>query len=259
SGVLKLPHAQINPAQTNLAYQQAFLRQGGHRTIALVRNLLTSANTIRGVETNLGNFYAANTVICAGGLTRRLLPTENLNLPLYFTYAQLIKTPPVTTQLNSLIMPAVQARFTLEAQASQLDWLSLEQDNIPNSAKIPPILDIGAAQFKDGSICLGQISGIPANLGIELDLQQAEAKIRQGIANILPSLANLPGKCHQCLVAFTHPGIAVIGQLPQHPGGYIFSGFTSALLYTPPLARRFAQWATGQTDQIIAKLTASLN
>jgi glycine/D-amino acid oxidase-like deaminating enzyme len=38
-------------------------------------------------------------------------------------------------------------------------------------------------------------------------------------------------------------------------GVYIFSGFTNPLVFVPPLAKRFANWAAGEEDDIIAQLS----
>jgi glycine/D-amino acid oxidase-like deaminating enzyme len=36
-------------------------------------------------------------------------------------------------------------------------------------------------------------------------------------------------------------------------GIHLFSGFTSTLVFAPPLARHFASWATGKKDNLISR------
>ncbi|MGB5771113.1 MAG: FAD-binding oxidoreductase, partial [Crocosphaera sp.] len=69
SGVLKLPHGHIHPQKTNDAYQQAFSRLGGEIKYEQVNQLISHNNILEGVRTNREQYYAKNTVICAGGLS----------------------------------------------------------------------------------------------------------------------------------------------------------------------------------------------
>ena len=248
AGALKLPHGHIHPQKTNDAYQQAFLRCGGKIIFAEVVGFLQEGEIIQGVKTDKNNYYAANTVVCAGGLTRSLLLEIGTNIPNYFTHAQVIKTSPVDNiTLNTLVMPAVQKRFELETEINNWDTESSEP--------ITSIIDAGAIQFIDGSLCLGQISAIIPNPRTELDQKTGEKLIRQEIAKILPDLAGIPGICHHCLVAFNPDRIALVGKLATINGMYIFSGFTSTLVFAPPLARRFAKWVANGEDSIIDRLS----
>lgn len=251
AGALKLPHGHIHPQKTNDAYQQAFLRSGGEIIFEEVVDFLPEKEKIKGVKTNKNTYYAANTVVCAGGLTRSLLLETGINLPNYFTHAQAILTPPVNIRLRTLVMPAVQKRFGLETVID--NW------NTESSELVTSILDIGAIQFLDGSFCLGQVSAIIQNQETKLDQKTGEQQIRQGIAKILPDLAEIPGTCYQCLVAFNPQDIALVGKLNNMDGIYIFSGFTSTLVFAPPLAKRFANWAANGEDEIIERLSAKLN
>ena len=247
AGALKFPHGHIHPQKTNYAYQQAFLRQGGEIVFEEVTNFLSSGANIIGVQTKQNSCYAANTVVCAGGLTRSLLQNIGIAIPNYFTHAQVIKTTPVALRLQAIVMPAVQQRFTLEAEIDNWET-NLSQ---PTSS----IIDAGAIQFLDGSLCLGQISAIMPNFQAKLSQQAGEELIRQEIAKILPDLAQIPGNCHHCLVAFNPLNIALVDRLASMDGVYVFSGFTSTLVFAPPLARRFANWVTKGKDTIIPQLS----
>lgn len=250
SGVLKLPHAHIHPQKTTAAYLQAFKRNGGQVVYEQVKDLLHKGEDTVGVTTNSNRYYADNTVVCAGGLSRSLLKRAGINVKNYFTHAQLIMTPPMDLELATVVMPAVQQRFLLEAEAIQTEaaW------NPPYSEPVRQILDPGAVQFMDGSLCMGQISSIAYNPQAKFDLIAAEAQIREQVGEVLPLLEDLPGKCHSCLVAFNNRGIALLGNLVEDKRLYIFSGFTSTLVYAPILARRFAAWLAGEEDKIIEDL-----
>lgn len=251
AGALKLPHGHIHPQKTNNAYQQAFLRGGGEIIFEEVVDFLQEKETIRGVKTDKNSYYAANTVVCAGGLTRSLLLETGIQIPNYFTHAQAILTSPTDICLRTLVMPAVQKRFELETEID--NW------NRDSTELVTSILDVGAIQFLDGSFCLGQISAIIPNPRTELDQKTGENRIRQGIARILPNLAEIPGTCYYCLVAFNPQNIALIGKLTNRDGIYIFSGFTSTLVFAPPLARRFASWIVNGEDEVIDRLSSRLS
>jgi glycine/D-amino acid oxidase-like deaminating enzyme len=262
SGVLKLPHGHIQAQKTTAAYIQAMLRNGGKVLYEQVLELMRQGDKITGVTTKINSYSGNNTVVCAGGLSRSLLRQIGVNVNNYFTHAQLIMTPPVDLELSTVVMPAVQQRFLLEAQP-----ISLEPEQIPENPGTRAILDPGAVQFLDGSLCMGQISAIAddphAQFNLAISLRErsaiAEAQIREQVGNILPLLEEIPGTCHQCLVAFNHQGIALVGNLANITGLYLFSGFTSTLLYAPVLARRFARSQTGKIDQIINQLQLTLN
>ena len=253
SGVVRFPHARVHPQKTTLAYQAAFCRLDGEIIYDRVVEFLHDDLIIKGVKTTKSNYYSDNTVVCAGGLSRSLLASVGVRVPVYFTYAQLIKTPPVDIRLSTLVMPAVQKRFDLESKGSSLDLDLFWDESEPKS--LLPILDPGAVQFKDNSLCIGQISQIITNPAANIDTITGEEKIRHGISNILPSLANIPGTCHSCLVAFANNSIATVGSIDNFKGIYLFSGFTSTFLFAPPLAKHFVNWVSSGEDKIISQLS----
>lgn len=249
SGVLKLPHGHIQAQKTTNAYIQAMIRNGGKIIYEQVVNLVRQGDKITGVTTTTNNYYGNNTVVCGGGLSRSLLQQAGVKVNNYFTHAQLIMTPPMDLELATVVMPAVQQRFRLEAQAAAID---------PGDQVDRVILDPGAVQFIDGSLCIGQISAIAENPQAKFDLAIAEAQIREQVGYILPLLEDIAGTCHSCLVAFNNQGIALVGNLANITGLYLFSGFTNTLIYAPVLARRFAQSQTGTVDKIIEQLQLTL-
>ena len=252
AGALHLPHGHIHPGKTTQAYLQGYQRLGGEIKFVQVQSLLQSGNVVKGVATNHGNYYAAQTVVCAGGLSRALLKKAGINVCIYFTHAELIKTPPVDIKLQALIMPANLQRFALEAEASKAQMESRWDQ--PDNELVSPILDPGAVQFADGSLRLGQWSRILSDPYGNIDASVSERAIRQGVGTILPSLGNLPGTWHHCLVAFSSSSLPMVGAIPDSVGVYLFSGFTSTLLFAPPLARHFARWFVQGSDELIKQL-----
>jgi glycine/D-amino acid oxidase-like deaminating enzyme len=249
AGVLTVAHGHIHAQKTTQAYLQAFLRLGGTLEIAPGMSLLRQNERITGVIASQNTYQAENTVICAGAFSRSFLEANNIQIPLYFSHAQVIKTPPLNIRLRSLVMPAILQRLKIESQVRQPDK---ESDwNLPNSNVMAAIIEPGAIQFLDGSFYLGQASQIITDSRMIPDLTQSETEIRSQIAKILPQLANVPGTCHHCLVAFGDPNRPLVGKIQNFDGIHLFSGFTSPLAYAPPLARHFATWVVQGTDNII--------
>ncbi|MEH1829694.1 MAG: FAD-binding oxidoreductase [Nostoc sp.] len=245
SGALTVKHGHIHPEKTAQAYIQAFERAGGEMQISQVLQVLQD-----GVKTTTATFHSANVVICAGGLSRQLLKSAGIPIKLYFTHAEIIETPPVDVKLRTLVMPANLQRFQLEAESTQVDAL---WDELGNEL-VPPILDAGAIQFQDGSIRIGQISRAIADAHVKVNSETSEKWLRRSVGQILPALENLPGTWYHCLVAFSNNQLPLIGAIPGFESIHVFSGFSNPLVLIPPLARRFAKFATGQEDEIITQL-----
>jgi len=245
SGGLKLPHGHINPVKTNKAYQEAFSRAGGEIVIDEVVKLLGDEARVEGVQTKLNNYYAGNTVVCAGGLSRRLLKEAGMDLKIYFNHSQILKTPPLDIKLNALVMPSVLKRFDLERETTRLErenlWDELRDEAVAEN------MDAGAVQFLDGSIILGQITQIMTNPEARINVAKCEGIIRQEIGKILPSLQNIRGSLQTCLVAFSKDSMAPVGKINDVEGLHLFCGFTSTLIFAPILARYFARGAAGET------------
>ena len=239
AGALKLPHAHINPQKTTQAYQAALICNGGVIKYESVINLIRQGDQIQGVQTKQNIYHSAHTVVCTGGLTRSLLREMGITTKTYFTHALLIKTPPVDLELKTIVMPALQQRFALEATAS--DKITQAAWDNPESRVTQSILDPGVVQFRDRSLCLGQISAIATNPETDFNLELAESQIREQLATILPKISEVSGTCHHCLVAFSDDQIANVGAVESLSGLYLFTGFTSPLVFAPAIARRFAR------------------
>ncbi|MDJ0844331.1 NAD(P)/FAD-dependent oxidoreductase [Crocosphaera sp.] len=248
SGCLQLPHGHIHPQKTNDAYQQAFLRSGGTFNYEEVTQLLFQNTTITGVQTNKEKYFSENVVICAGGLSHSLLRNIGLNVNVYFTHSQLILTPKLDIKLKSLVMPAILNRLDIEEKSGESGIQSLW--NNPNNEIISDVMEPGAIQFLDGSFCLGQISQIITNPHTKPNEENAEKIIREEVGRILPQLQNLHGKVHHCLVAFCPDSNFLVGKIDNFQGLHLFSGFTSTFVFAPPLAKRFAVWATEDYEQM---------
>ncbi|MEH1800723.1 MAG: FAD-binding oxidoreductase [Nostoc sp.] len=245
SGALTVKHGHIHPEKTAQAYIQAFKRAGGEMQITQVLQVLQD-----GVQTTTATFHSANVVVCAGGLSRQLLKSAGVSIKLYFTHAEIIEIPPVDVRLRTLVMPANQQRFQLEAESTQVDEL---WDELGNEL-VPAILDVGAIQFQDGSIRIGQISRAIADPHAKVNSDVSEQWLRRSVGQILPALENLPGTWYHCLVAFSSNQLPLIGAIPGLEGVHVFSGFSNPLVLIPPLAKRFASFATGQEDEIIRQM-----
>ncbi|MBV6624614.1 MAG: FAD-binding oxidoreductase [Rivularia sp. (in: Bacteria)] len=246
SGALTVKHGHIHPEKTTQAYIKAFLLAGGKMQISQVLEIEPEDLLIK---TNTDSFSCKNIVICAGGFSRKLLQKSGIPIQVYFTHAEIIKTPPLDLRLSTLVMPAILQRSELEADSSQNDKL-WNQNN-----QLGWILDVGAVQFQDNSLCLGQISHINTNPDATIDSAKSEAALRKNIGTVLPDLENVTGDLHHCLVAFSKDNLPLIGEVNQSNNIHLFSGFSNPLVFIPPLARRFVNYLAGSKDEIITQLS----
>ncbi|MDY6803038.1 MAG: FAD-binding oxidoreductase [Cyanobacteriota bacterium] len=254
-GALSVRHGHVSPEATVRGYCEAFVRHGGTIEYVKVTELVREGDRVVGVSDNTTTYPAANTIVCAGGFSRDLLKSVGLSVPVYFTHAEILETPPVEVKLRTLVMSALQQRAQTETVASQGDRDRLwdEEDRVI----APPVLDAGAIQFQDKSIRIGQISRTLTNPRAEVDAKESEGAMREAIGKILPPLANLPATWHRCLVAFSNDALPLIGAVPNIEGVQIFSGFTSALVLAPPLAKRFANYLAGEDEEILGQFSPS--
>ncbi len=240
-------HGHVSPTALVQAYNQAFHRLGGTRLVAPVTGLVRIKDRITGVLTAEQAYPAQAVLVAAGAFGRQLLAEVGLSIPLYYTHAELIETPPVPLSLQALIMPAVTQRFELEDQASRAATDPLWDQ--PGHEITPPILDSGAIQFQDGHLCLGQISRTLTALDAPVDAADSEHQIRTAIAQILPALADVPGTWHRCLVSFCRDSLPLVGPLPGLTGLHLFTGFSAPFVYAPAVAQRFAEAMQSGADQ----------
>ena len=251
AAALLLPHGHVSPQATVAAYNQAFVRLGGVIRTAQVTAFLRQGQRFTGVVTPSNSYEAANVVVCAGGLSRSLLKAAGFSVPVYFTQAEIVETPPVELQMQTIVMPAALKRFPMEAEGGKAAAVWDERGR----EVLPPVLDIGAVQFQDGSIRIGQISRMLTDSDAVVDAAQSEAALRSAIGEILPALRDLPGHWCSCLVSFSGDRLPLVGALPETEGLHLFAGFSNPFALLPPTARRFAAFATGKPDQIIEELS----
>ncbi|GAB4236569.1 MAG: FAD-binding oxidoreductase [Elainellaceae cyanobacterium] len=253
AGTLHFRHGHVSPEASVRAYNQAFLRVGGTIEIATVTGLVQSGHRVSGVTTTLGQHESDRVLLCTGGMSRTLLNSFGLSARVYFTQAELIETPPAEIRLNTIVMPANLKRFALEAEAGAADMDSLWSE--PGHEVTTAILDAGVVQFQDGRLRMGQVSRTLTDPNASADPNVSEKLMRQAIGNILPTLQNLPGQWHSCLVAFSGDRLPLIGPLADAEGVYLFTGFSNPFVILPPLAQRFAHYASGHSDAIISQLS----
>jgi glycine/D-amino acid oxidase-like deaminating enzyme len=253
AGALTVRHGHVNPTALVQAYNHGLQTLGGHRIIAPVTELVQIGDRVTGVITPTQAYAAGQVAIAAGGFTRALVKTIGLTVPVYFTHAEILETPPLEPCLRTLIMPAAMTRATLEADAGDISletrWQqSAEQaSEQTGSALAAPILDVGCIQFRDGTVRIGQISRIHTALQPPLDQATGIAQLRQGIADLVPTLAARPSQWHSCPVAFSQDGLPLAGPVPELQGLSLFSGFSSPFALVPGLAVHFAEWAIGES------------
>jgi glycine/D-amino acid oxidase-like deaminating enzyme len=255
AGALMVRHGHFCPDSTNLGYCQAFTRQGGQIIYEQVIDLVKNGEQVTGVKTVNNIYHGHKIIICAGGITRNLLKSAGVNVPIYFSHAEMLEVSAEhkSIQMNTLVMPAIQQRKPYEKTAG-----SQENDHlwdIPGEQLAPISFDVGAAQFKCGKIRIGQISRFVSDVELEVSANASEQALRQAIGKILPPLENLPAQWYRCLIAFSRDGLPLIGEIPGSAGLHIFSGFTAPFAIVPPLATHFAHHLLEQPNQIIAQLS----
>jgi len=251
NGAVHFAHAHVNPLALLAGYLKGFQQQGGRVVYDCVLRLCRQKWRVVGVASSTQEYAGANVVLCAGGWTRAILAEARIACPIYFTHAELLEIAPNSHTLNlqCMVMPADTRRYQLEADtANDLLW------DEPDRELSPPSVDAGAVQLRDGTIRLGQLSRVITDPHATVDAKQSEKLIRREAMRILPAIATLPAMWQRCLVAYSHDGLPLVGRIPKYQGLYLFSGFTSPMVYVPPLARRFAQSAKGADDSIMPQL-----
>lgn len=249
AGAFTVRHGHVSPRALVSAYNRAFQRLGGTQVIAPVADLVRIKNKVTGLLTAEQAYPAKHVLVAAGAFSRTLLHQAGVQVPLYYTHAELIETPPLDLTLRALIMPAQTQRFALEAQASQPDT-DAKWDQ-PGHELTPPILDSGAIQFGDGHLHLGQISRTLTNLEAELNATESDRHMRAAIGAQIPALADVPGTWRRCRVSFSRDGLPLVGGVLGIEGLHIMAGFSAPFVYLPPIAQRFAQAMVGDADPVI--------
>lgn len=255
AGAFTVPHGHISPEKLNSGYLNGFLRSGGNYQIEQVIQLIQKGDQIIGVQTQHNRYFANQIVICAGGWSRSILKSAGISMRLYFTHTEVLETPPVDLKLRTIVMSAGMERFKLETEATQEKLEPLWDKSGQELA--PFIIDKSAVQLLDGRIRMGQPSRTLSDVNVIVDQAKSEALIRAEVGKILPPLENLSARWYHCLVAFSRDHLPLVGEIPGYQGIYLFSGFSNPLVFVPPLAQRFAETASKQTDPLIIALSPS--
>ncbi len=255
SGAVLMPYAHINPIQATQAYIQAMLRLGGTQIFDRVVSLTSDAAGAQ-VQGEQATYLSDRAIVCAGGATRALMRASGLPLRQYFSHAESIETDVADLEMQTVVMPAEIRRFELESIAAQEDSLWSEED--PNQELLPPILDCGALQFTDGSFRFGQISRTQTSLRSQAEPLASEQWMRSRLAELLPKVAQLPGRWVTCTVAFSADHLPLVGPLDEGGRLQVMSGFSNPMALVPATARRFAaQLVSSQPDEWLTALSPS--
>jgi glycine/D-amino acid oxidase-like deaminating enzyme len=140
----------------------------------------------------------------------------------------------------------------MEETATQPDKEALWDE--PGHEVAPAVLDIGALQYQDGAVRMGQTSRVLTHPQAKLDAAASEAQIRAGIGMVLPALQDVPGTWASCLVSFSGDRLPLIGALPNQEGLHLCAGFNGPFLLGPPLARHFAKFHQGEPTDVLPQL-----
>lgn len=249
-GAFTTRHAHVDPMSVVTAYNQAFRRLGGHHNISAATGLVRVGDRITGVTTDVQAYPANTVIVAAGAYSQQLIQSAKLRIPLYFTHAEIIETPPLDFEVRSLIMPATNARLKREAKATN----GSDQWQKPDHQIMPPILEAGVIQFADKTARIGQISRFHTAHTPPVEPAVSDAAMRTAINRQVPSLTAVPGTWRHCLVTFTQDGLPLLGPVPNVTGLHLFSGFTGPFALVPPVAQRYAQHLSGPSDKLVNQM-----
>lgn len=250
AGAFHCRHAHVDPMALVAAYNQAFRRLGGHHNITAVTGLVRIGQRVTGVLTEAQAYPAGTVVVAAGAYARQLLQDAGLQIPLFFTHAEIVETQPLEFEVRSLIMPATNARLELEATAAERAELWQQAD----TEILPSVLEAGVIQFADKTARIGQISRFYTAYTSPSDPGKSAGVMRDAIAQKIPALKTVSGTWRHCLVTFTQDGLPLVGPIPNVSGLHLFSGFTGPFALVPPVAQRYAQHLTTAPDDLIKQM-----
>ena len=248
-GAFFIRHAHVDPMSVVEAYNQAFRKLGGHHQIAAVTGLVKIGDRTTGITTETQAYAAKNVIVAAGAYSRQLLQSVGVQVPLFFTHAEIIETVPLDFDVQSFVMPATNARIVVENKATDA-----EEWQHPNHQVMPPVLEAGIIQFKNKTARIGQISRFHTAYTPSVDAATSEAEMRQAMEAKMSALKGVAGQWRHCLVSFTQDGLPLVGTVPTVSGLHLFSGFTGPFALVPPVAQRYAQHLTQSPDKLIEQM-----
>ncbi len=252
AGAFTTRHAHVDPMSLVAAYNQAFRRLGGHHNLSAATGLVRIKDTVTGVTTQTQAYPAKMVIVSAGAYSLQLLRAARVQVPLYFTHAEIVETEPLDFEVRSLIMPAVNPRTDAESAAPDpSEWQK------PDHQVMPPVLEAGIIQFKDKTARIGQISRFHTAFLPPADPKVSELALRDAIAHLIPRLKDVPGTWRHCLVTFTQDNLPLLGPVPGVDGLHLFSGFTGPFALVPPVAQRYAKHLNHSPDELIEQMMVS--
>lgn len=243
-GAFTIRQGHVDPMSLVAAYNQAFRRLGGHHNLTAVTGLVRIGDRITGITTAAQAYAADRVVVAAGAYSQQLIQAAKLQVPLFFTHAEIIETPPLEIEMRSQIMPATNARFKQEAEAAA----NPQQWQKPDTELLPTVLEAGIIQFQNKTARIGQISRFHTAYTPPADPSTSALALRDAIAQQVPNLQSVAGTWRHCLVTFTQDGLPLLGPVPHVSGLHLFSGFTSPFALIPPIAQRYAQYLTAPSS-----------
>ncbi len=248
AGAFTTRHAHVDPISLVAAYNQAFRRLGGHHNLSTVTGLVKVGDRVTGITTPAQAYPAGLTIVSAGAYSLQLLASVGIEVPLYFTHAEMVETPALDFEVRSLIMPATNTRFELESKAGEFDW------DKPDARMMPPVLEAGIIQFADKTARIGQISRFYTGFDSPVEAEGGKREMLAAIAQKIPKLKNISGNWRHSLVSFTQDGLPLLGPVPAISGLHLFSGFTGPFALVPSVAQRYAQWTAQSSDPLIEQM-----
>ncbi len=251
-GAFTTKHGHVDPISVVLAYNNAFRRLGGHHSIAAATGLVRVGDKVTGAMTEAQAYPAKTVVVAAGAYSLKLVEAVGLRVPLFFTHAEIVETPPLDVIVRSLIMPAVSDRLEQESKSAGDDQWQQRDTQI-----MPPVLEAGVIQFANKTARIGQISRFHTAYTPPADPSTSALAMRDAIAQQVPCLKDAPGTWRHCLVTFTQDGLPLLGEVPNVSGLHLFSGFTGPFALVPPVAQRYAQHLTGKANPLIEQMQVS--
>jgi len=240
----------VNPMGLVTAYNQAFRRLGGLHNMTPVQGLVRVGDKVTGVLTEAQAYPAKTVIVAAGAYSRQLVQAAGLTVPLFFTHAEIIETPPLAVEVRSLIMPAANSRFEKEAEAAEQSSLWQTAD----TEIMPAVLEAGVIQFADKTARIGQISRFHTAYMPTADASTSGQALQDAIAHQVPALKDVAGSWRHCLVTFTQDGLPLLGPIPGVSGLHLFSGFTGPFALVPPVAQRYARHLAGKPESLADKM-----
>ena len=250
-GAFTIRHGHVNPMGLVTAYNQAFRRLGGLHNMTPVQGLVRVGDKVTGVLTEAQAYPAKTVIVAAGAYSRQLVQAAGLTVPLFFTHAEIIETPPLAVEVRSLIMPAANSRFEKEAEAAEQSSLWQTAD----TEIMPAVLEAGVIQFADKKLL-----GLGKSAVFIRPICRLRMRARVGRLYRMRSLIKSPrlkmlrvagGTVWSPLRKTASP---LLGPIPGVSGLHLFSGFTGPFALVPPVAQRYARHLAGKPESLADKM-----